>query len=499
MRKPADVSVFSGCRVLVVGDLMLDEYVWGSVDRISPEAPVQIVTVEREEYTLGGAGNVVNNLAALGARVSVAGVLGTLADGDRMMTLFTALGVDVSGVVRDPDRPTTRKTRIIAANQHVLRIDRETRSTISEETHRRLTSFMLQKLPETDVMLISDYGKGVVTPALIRRAAAGADACGRIVIADPKGLDFSKYAGLSMLTPNQREAALASGIDITDEDSLIRAARRILETSGVRNLLVTRGKDGMMLFQEGRGPYAIPSRARQVYDVSGAGDTVLSVLGLGVAAGLSFREAAEMANTAAGVVVGKVGTATVTPAELSAALSHEDVSRKNQSLPELAKIVADLRRRNQRIVFTNGCFDLLHAGHIQLLSASKRMGDILIVAVDDDASVRRLKGEGRPVISARERVRILSALDSVDYVVVFSTETLPELIDAIRPDLLTKGSNYASDEVLGHDRVVRMGGRVALVEITEQVSSSEIIQQIRSARSRTSIPAGGKADASREA
>lgn len=481
MREPVDVSAFSGCRVLVVGDLMLDEYVWGSVDRISPEAPVQIVTVEREEYTLGGAGNVVNNLAALGARVSVTGVIGTLADGDRMMALFDALGVDASGVVRDPDRPTTRKTRIIAANQHVLRIDRETRSTIPKEIHRRITAFILEKLPESDVILISDYGKGVVTPALIRRAAAGADACGRVAVADPKGLDFSKYAGLSMLTPNQKEAALAAGLDITDEDSLVRAAGRILQTSGVRNLLVTRGKDGMMLFQEGEAPYVIPSRARQVYDVSGAGDTVLSVLGLGVAAGLSFREAAEMANTAAGIVVGKVGTATVTPEELSAALNHEDISRKNRPLAELVGIVADLRRRNQRIVFTNGCFDLLHAGHIQLLSASRRMGDVLIVAVDDDASVRRLKGEGRPVISARERVRILSALDSVDYVVVFSTESLPELIDAIRPDLLTKGSNYAPDEVLGHDQVVRTGGRVALVEITEPVSSSGIIRQIRSA------------------
>lgn len=481
MREPVDISAFSGCQILVVGDLMLDEYVWGAVDRISPEAPVQIVTVEREEYTLGGAGNVANNLAALGAKVSVAGVIGTLGDGDRMMALFDALGVDASGVLRDPDRPTTRKTRIIAANQHVLRIDRETRSSIPEEIHRELISFILEKLPESDVMLISDYGKGVVTPSLIRRAAAGADACHRIVIGDPKGLDFSKYAGLSMLTPNQKEAALAAGMEITDDDSLIRAAKRILKTSGVRNLLVTRGKNGMMLFQEGQAPYAIPSRARQVYDVSGAGDTVISVLGLGVATGLSFREAAEMANTAAGIVVGKVGTATLTPAELSAALNHEDISRKNQSLPELMKIVADLRRQKKRIVFTNGCFDLLHVGHIQFLSASKRMGDTLIVAIDDDASVRRLKGKGRPVLSARERLRVLSALDSVDYVVVFSTEALPELIDAIHPDLLTKGSNYAPDEIIGRDQVVRMGGRVVPVEITERISSSEIIQQIRSA------------------
>ncbi|WP_373501551.1 D-glycero-beta-D-manno-heptose-7-phosphate kinase [Desulfococcus sp.] len=480
MKVPVDLSAFSGCRILVVGDLMLDEYVWGSVDRISPEAPVQIVAVEREEYTLGGAGNVVHNLSSLGARVSVAGVIGTLADGDRLMAMFTALGVDASGVVRDPARPTTRKTRIIAANQHVLRIDREARSSIPEETCRRLDGFIRRKLPASDVMLLSDYGKGVVTPSLVRTAAQVADSCGRIVIADPKGLDFSKYAGLSMLTPNQKEAALAAGMEITDDASLSRAAHRILKTSGVRHLLVTRGKDGMVLFQEGNAPYVIPAQARQVYDVSGAGDTVISVLGLGVAAGLSFREAAEMANTAAGIVVGKVGTATITPAELSAALKHDDIFQKDKSLPEIPSIVADLRRKNKRIVLTNGCFDLLHAGHIQLLSASKRMGDILIVAIDDDASVRRLKGDGRPVIGARERVQILSALDSVDYVVVFSTEALPDLIDAIRPDVLTKGSNYAADEVLGHEQVVRMGGEVALVKITEQASSSEIIQNIRS-------------------
>ena len=480
MEMPVDVSAFAGCRILVVGDLMIDEYVWGSVDRISPEAPVQIVTVNREEYTLGGAGNVVNNLAALGAQVAVAGVIGTLEDGDRLMAMFTALGVDASGVIRDPVRPTTRKTRIIAAGQHVLRIDRETRSVIPDETYGKMEEFIRRKLPESNIMLISDYGKGVVTPSLVRTAARMADACGKIVIADPKGLDFSKYRGVSMLTPNRKEASLAAGVDITDDASLSRAAERILKTAGVRHLLVTRGKDGMVLFEEGAPPYAIPAETRQVYDVSGAGDTVISVFGLGVAAGLAFREAASLANTAAGIVVGKVGTATITPRELSAALKQDDISQKHKSPDEISQIASSLRRKGCRIVLTNGCFDLLHAGHIRLFSASKQMGDVLIVAIDDDMSVRRLKGHGRPVVAARERVRILSALDSVDYVVVFSTETLPQLIDAIRPDVLTKGSNYTSDTVLGREQVARMGGRVALVKVTENISSSEIIQNIRS-------------------
>ncbi len=475
-----DVGAFEGRRILVVGDLMIDEYVWGGVERISPEAPVQIVTVERESYTLGGGGNVVNNLAALGADVAVGGVIGTLADGDRMMAMFDGLGVDASGVVRDPARPTTRKTRIIAANQHVLRIDRESRSGISDDTHRKMADFIRLKLPASDAMLISDYGKGVVTPSLIQTAVQIADACGKIVIADPKGLDFSKYAGLAVLTPNQKEAALAAGIDITDDRSLERAAAKLLETAGVRHLLVTRGKDGMILFEREKAPYAIAAEARQVFDVSGAGDTVIAVFGLAAAAGLPLREAALLANTAAGIVVGKLGTATVKPSELAAALRHDDISRKHTSLPELARIVTDLKRQGRKIVFTNGCFDLLHAGHIQLLSASRQLGDVLIVAIDDDASVRRLKGEGRPVIAARERVRILGALDSVDYVVNFSTETLPQLIDLIRPDVLTKGSNYASSAVLGHAQVARTGGKVVLIPITEKISSSEIIRNIRS-------------------
>ncbi len=474
-----DTSAFGACRILVVGDLMLDEYVWGSVDRISPEAPVQVVTVDREEYALGGAGNVVNNLASLGAQVAVAGVIGTLEDGDRMMAMFQSLGVDTSGVIRDPLRPTTRKTRIIAANQHVLRIDRETRRAIPDENHRKLADFIRRKLPETDVMLISDYGKGVVTRALVNTAAEIADSSGRMVIADPKGLDFSKYAGLSLLTPNQKEAALAAGMEITDDATLAQAAQRILHVSGVRYLLVTRGPAGMALFEKDAPPYAIPAEARQVFDVSGAGDTVIAVLGLAAAAGRPLREAARLANTAAGIVVGKVGTATVTPAELSAALTQDAGHGKHKSIEELANIASALRRAGRKVVLTNGCFDLLHAGHIQLFTASRQMGDALIVAIDDDASVRRLKGEGRPVISARERVRILSALDSVDYVVVFATEMLPRLIDAVRPDILTKGSNYTSEAVIGHEQVARMGGRVALVEITENVSASGIIQNIR--------------------
>ncbi|GBC62823.1 bifunctional heptose 7-phosphate kinase/heptose 1-phosphate adenyltransferase [Desulfonema ishimotonii] len=478
-----DISTFEGRRVLVVGDLMIDEYVWGDVDRISPEAPVQIVNVEREEYTLGGAGNVVNNLAALGADVAVAGVIGTLADGDRMLAMFSRLSADTGGVIREPQRPTTRKTRIIASGQHVLRIDRETRQDISGATFDRLNRFIAEKMPETDVVLLSDYGKGLITPPFIEKLLETAENYGKQVIADPKGLDFTKYAGVSLLTPNRKEASLASGIEIRDRETLCRAGEKLLATTGIRNLLLTCGKDGMVLFERGKSPKTIRAEARQVYDVSGAGDTVISVFGLAVASGLAFAESAAVANTAAGIVVGKVGTATVTRQELAAALRRfpDEMSSKYKSLTEISEIVRDLKKKGRKVVLTNGCFDLLHAGHIMLFSASRQMGDALIVAIDDDASVKKIKGHGRPVIAAQERVRILSALDSVDYVVVFSTEALDQLIEIIRPDVLTKGSNYAAEAVEGHALVERLGGRVALIPVTGGTSSSDMINHIKNA------------------
>jgi D-beta-D-heptose 7-phosphate kinase/D-beta-D-heptose 1-phosphate adenosyltransferase len=476
-----DISKFNDCHVLVVGDLMIDAYVWGEVDRISPEAPVQVVTVQTEDYTLGGAGNVVNNLVALGAKVSVIGVTGTGRDGKLLLQMFNALGVDTSGVIQDPNRPTTRKTRVIAANQHVLRIDRETRKEIAKGTFDALKRSIESKVPETDVILISDYGKGVITPSLLSGLFANAKMHAKITIADPKGIDFSKYSGVSLLTPNKKEVGLAAGLDIVDESTFFEAGKRILETVGIDKLLITCGKDGMLFFGRKHAPYKIRAKARQVFDVSGAGDTVLAVLGLAVASGASFAEGAILANTAAGIVVGKVGTATVSGKELEAALTpnSDDVALKYRRLSEIPELIQELKRKGQRVVLTNGCFDLLHAGHIKLFSASKQMGDVLIVAIDDDDSVSSLKGPGRPVISAKERVRILSALESVDYVVVFSTDELSKIIETIKPDVLTKGSNYKSDEVFGREVVEAYGGQVVLMPVTENISSTRIIDSIK--------------------
>jgi len=481
-----NISKFDKCHILVVGDLMLDEYLWGVVDRISPEAPVQVVSIKNEDYTIGGAGNVVNNIVSLGAKVSTAGVIGTGRNGRLILSKFNELGVDTAGIVQEPGRPTTQKTRIIASHQHVLRIDRETNKIISNPTLEKITRFIEDKIPDVDVVLISDYGKGLITKTLLSRLTAAAQKHKKITIADPKGLDFSKYSGVSIITPNKKEAALASEVEIADESTLLKAGNRILQNVGLDRLLITCGKDGMVLFEQNKEPYKVSAKAQQVYDVSGAGDTVLAVFGLAIASGASFKNCVTLANTAAGIVVGKVGTATVSRQELATALEpYEDsLSSKHKSLSELPTLVKELKKKGKRVVLTNGCFDLLHTGHIMLFSASKQLGDTLIVAIDDDDSVKEIKGSGRPVIGAKERVRILCALDSVDYVVVFSSNELKKLIEIIRPDVLTKGSNYTSEEVFGRELVEQLGGRVVLIPVTENISSTRIINNIKSSNTK---------------
>lgn len=334
-----DVSKFKECRVLVIGDLMIDEYLWGDVDRISPEAPVQVVDVKKEELTLGGSGNVVNNLVALGAKVFAAGVIGTGRNGNMLLKRLGYLGVDAGGVVREHGRPTTRKTRILAAHQHVLRIDRETRKEISGETLDKITRFIDKVIPGTDVVIVSDYGKGLITKTLMARVVKSAKKHGKIIIADPKGLDYSKYSGVTLITPNRKEAALAAGVEITNNSSLMEAGAKIIGSDGIERLLVTCGKDGMVLFERDKKPYKIRAEARQVFDVSGAGDTVIAVLGLCLASGASLRAAASVANTAAGIVVGKVGTATVSEKELTAAL-----------MPRSTPLSVNLRKKGKKVV-----------------------------------------------------------------------------------------------------------------------------------------------------
>lgn len=317
-----DITKFKKRRILVIGDLMIDEYLWGDVDRISPEAPVPVVAVKKEESTLGGSGNVINNLSALGANVFAAGVIGAGRNGNMLLKRLASLRVDAGGVIQERGRPTTRKTRVIAAHQHVLRIDRETKKEVSGKTMDEISCFIEQATAQTDIIIVSDYGKGLITKTLMDRIVKAGKRHGKMIIADPKGLDYLKYSGVTLITPNRKEAALAAGVEITDNSSLIEAGEKIMESTGVGNLLITCGKDGMALFERGRKPHKIRAEARQVFDVSGAGDTVVAVLGLCLASGGSLREAASVANKAAGIVVGKVGTATVSEKELAAALMH---------------------------------------------------------------------------------------------------------------------------------------------------------------------------------
>jgi len=316
-----DFHQFPKCRILVIGDLMIDEYIWGDVDRISPEAPVPVVFVKNESFTLGGSGNVIHNLASLGGKVLAVGVVGTGRNGNRILKKLEELGVNTKGVIRDPERLTTQKTRVIAVSQHVLRIDRETRKEVSWETRNQLIASIEKSIPKADMVLISDYGKGLITQDLMVQILKTARAKNKFVIADPKGLSFVKYAGVSLLTPNKKEAGIAAGVEIVDSSSLQKAAEKILQTLDIGKLLITLGQDGMILFERGKNPYAIRAQARQVYDVSGAGDTVLAVLGLAMASGATLETAMHLANAAAGIVVGKVGTAAVTLEELINAVS----------------------------------------------------------------------------------------------------------------------------------------------------------------------------------
>jgi len=476
-----DIFGFDRCRILVIGDLMIDEYLWGKVDRISPEAPVQVVSVARDTTTLGGAANVVKNLLSLGCRVAVAGVTGAGRNGEMLLNMLAEGDVDTTGIIQDPMRPTTKKTRIIAGHQHVLRIDRETRREIADDHANSLFQLVNEGIDNYDLLLLSDYGKGLFPDILLRRVIDLAKERQKTIIVDPKGLSFKKYAGATAITPNKREAAVAAGIEIADDKSLFAAGEKLLQEIQVDRVLMTCGKEGMVLFEEGEKPFRISAEARQVFDVSGAGDTVLAVLGLGLASGRSFRQAAALANIAAGIVVGKVGTATVSREELVRAFepSIDAMSAKQITLSDLVPVAERLRAEGKTIVMTNGCFDLLHVGHIKLLSASKKLGDVLIVAIDDDESVKALKGDDRPIISARERLRIISALDSVDYVTVFPAKELEQVIEAVQPHVLTKGSNYSTEDILGREIVEKAGGRVALIPISSDISSTKIIEQIK--------------------
>ena len=462
--------------ILVVGDLMIDHYLWGSAERISPEAPVQVVDVANETTVLGGAGNVVNNLIALGATVSVASAIGDDANGKELTIMLKSIGVKTEGLVTQPGRKTSKKSRIVASNQQILRYDKESKEAIDDISVQKILAAVAKDLFLYDIIILSDYGKGVITPELAQGIISLAREGGKKVLVDPKGKDYRKYRGAHMLTPNRKEAQEATGIEIADEASLKDALLWLKKSCELDRSMITLSEDGIAIYDDGVRRF--PTVAQEVYDVTGAGDTVIASIAFALSSGRSIDEAARFANLAAGVVVGKIGSATVTIDEIEEyeAMLHQSSSDAHiKSFEEIERIVDRCRAGGKRIVFTNGCFDILHVGHVKYLQEAKSFGDILIVGLNSDASVRELKGPSRPVNTEDDRAYILAALESVDYVVKFSEETPYELIKMLKPDVLVKGGDYRGKKVVGTE----FAGELKLVDFVEGKSTTSTIEKIQ--------------------
>ena len=472
---------FGARRVLVVGDLMLDRYQWGTVRRISPEAPVPVLRLERETEVAGGAANVARNLVGLGLRVCIAGITGQDPHRERLLALLKEQGVETDAVLSDPTRPTTTKTRLVGDHQQMLRIDAERIAPVDSGLAERLLAAVGERLSAVDAVLLSDYAKGVLIGDTCAHIIAVARDRGLPVLVDPKGSDFERYRGATAITPNRAELALAAGVDSDDLDALLGAAEPMRERLELEQLILTLGELGVALV-DATGVHRIPAVAREVFDVSGAGDTVIATVAAGRAAGLDPIDTAHLANLAAGVVVGKVGTAAIAADELAAAIADEAALEQAAKVGDLGDVLARVRQwrdRGERIVFTNGCFDLLHVGHVTYLERARRQGHRLVVGLNTDRSVRTLKGPERPLIGEQDRARVLAALAAVDAVVLFDAETPIELIRAIRPDVLAKGADYSEDAVVGAADVKSWGGQVVLVPLVDDRSTSAIIQRMR--------------------
>ena len=471
------VARLTQARILVVGDIIVDHYVRGASERISPEAPVPVVLFESEESIPGGAANVARNIAAMGAHVACVGVSGTDIDGDRLVKLLSDLSIDTNSLVRDSTRATTVKTRIVALNQQMIRLDRETNAPVSPETEARLIEQIRNAMAGCQAVVLSDYAKGVLTPDVIEATLDQARRMQIPVLVDPKGRAYGRYRGAYALTPNAREAAEASGIPTLTNDGLTAAAAEIIRQTDCRLLVITRGADGIALFEPDAPPLFMPTEALEVFDVTGAGDTFVALLAAAIGARIDHHQAAELANTAAGVVVGKSGAAVVSPDELRTALEERASKAKIVRSEELADLGQHLRAEGKRIVLTNGCFDFIHAGHIDFLQRARALGDVLVLATNSDATITRLKGAPRPVIRRDQRMRLLAAINEVDYLTVFEDDTPHEIIRALQPDVLVKGKNYSENEVEGHEIISAQGGSIVLLDLIHDLSTGEILKR----------------------
>ncbi|MCC7429198.1 MAG: D-glycero-beta-D-manno-heptose-7-phosphate kinase [Alphaproteobacteria bacterium] len=479
---PAAIAALKRASVLVVGDAMLDRYVYGHVARISPEAPIPVLAVDREIAMPGGAGNVVRNLTALGAAAAFVSLVGDDEAGQTLTALIgTQPGVEPWLLV-EAGRVTTVKTRFVAGAQQLLRADRETLARPEPRTTEKLIRIAAEAVAACAVMVISDYAKGLLAGETPQRLIAAAKAAGRKVVVDPKGADYGRYRGADLLTPNRRELSEATGMPTRSDSEVVAAARKLIARAGVEAVLCTRSEDGMTLLagKDGGIVRHFPAEAREVFDVSGAGDTVVAVLAAALGAGLALPVAARLANIAAGIVVGKIGTAVAREKELLAAVAPDHGSGgKVATLEHAIELVERWRRQGLRVGFTNGCFDLLHPGHIHLLEQSRAACDRLVVGLNSDASVARLKGPTRPVQPEAARAQVLASLGAVDLVVPFEEDTPLALISALRPDLLVKGADYTREKVVGGDLVESWGGKVMLARLLPGHSTTATVTRLK--------------------
>ena len=463
-------------KILVVGDLMIDHYLWGSSERISPEAPVQVVNIDSESTVLGGAGNVINNLNALGAVVDVISVIGECETSKELKDLLCDIKVETQYLITQKNRVTSKKSRIIAAQQQVVRYDHESTSEINNKSQVAILKVFKKIVNNYDVILLSDYGKGVLTFELTQSLISIANENKKKLLVDPKGLDYSKYKGAYLLTPNKKEASEATNIIIKDNESLTQSIRILKDQIDLTVSLITLSEKGVAIFDNELRIH--PTVAREVFDVTGAGDTILASLGFAISCNKDIDEAIKFANLASGVVVGKIGSATATLNEIieyESSLNKSTSDEHIKTWDEISSIISELKNNDKKIVFTNGCFDILHIGHVKYLEKAKNFGDILILGLNSDDSTHRLKGKNRPINTQDDRAYILASLEVVDYVVIFNEDTPLDLIKLITPDVLVKGGDYEDKEVVGQD----IAKELKLVQFIDAKSTSKTIKKIR--------------------
>lgn len=474
-------SGFQQYRVLVIGDVMLDQYIWGDVSRISPEAPVPVLRSVRRTHVAGGAANVAMNLSGLGVRASLAGFAGADEPAELLREPLHQAGVALNALCVWR-HPTICKTRVMAGRQQMIRLDVEASEPPADAELAQLLDKVREEILQSNAVILSDYAKGALPERVCQGAIAEARKRGVPVLVDPKGNDFSKYRGATTICPNLQELAAAAGERVGDLERLVLSARKLIGPLAIEYFTVTMSDRGIRVLRaEPERDLSAAAQAREVYDVSGAGDTVIATLAAAAAAKLDLESAIQLANATAGIVVGRVGTAPVDRATLLATLSAElttSTQEKVVTREELVARAAQWRTRGERIVFTNGCFDLLHIGHITLLEDAHRMGDRLVVGLNSDASTRRLKGAPRPIVGEKERARILAALASTDAVVIFEEDTPLKTIEALRPDVLVKGGDYTESTVVGADLVRSWGGRVAIVPTVAGFSTTNIVRKM---------------------